>query len=423
MFKSIGRARDKALESTVYGFLKGLAGEFINLNRDDVQFNLSEGKVQLTRVELKDKVKNIVNDALKEQGLEVYLEGGFLEHVELTKFFPTDVLDGDFDYPVSMKITGLVLIFQPTAWRTAEANKKLSKTERADKKKAEDKKKKQDAKDTKEAAKGKKDQPDTLVESFLQGFGHIEVTKIHIRYQDPRTKINIGMNIGMGKKHGGIKIYEPSTKPMSFRSVDKENKNVPKPKQDVVKQVFFPLPSIFINTHATEMIDVKYNFKLQPESTQVLNVGSLFTCSIKLDSRDLGENITVHNPKLDDPLKFALVREQIKVALRTAEEVCPKGTMTPDILIGADTVDNLGFTVTQQQLKHFWIDAEMEKAAEAEKVAKAENVKGSQTALAKYTDPKVGGFVVDPDANIVVDLAAIHTPQSFESLGQGTRST
>jgi hypothetical protein len=160
-------------------------------------------------------------------------------------------------------------------------------------------------------------QPDKLAETFLQGFGHIEIEKIHIRYQDPRKNINIGLNIGMDKEDGGVKIFEPTgdVSPKSFRSVDKENEKKEKPKQDVCKQIYFPLPSIFINPNATEMIDQDYHFEVQAKETQILALGALFTCSVQLDSRNIGKNVTISNPNLRDPLEFNLTKEQIDVAL------------------------------------------------------------------------------------------------------------
>jgi hypothetical protein len=157
MFKAAGRVRDKALEGTVFTFLKGLAGEFIELQRESVGFNLGAGNVDIKKVLFKKKVLDIVDEALKEAGIPVYMSAGFLQHIQLTQFFPTDVLDGDFDYPISAKISGLVLVFQPLALRADEAKKTkaLTKKDAAKKKKADAKRAKNDKKDAKEAAKAK----------------------------------------------------------------------------------------------------------------------------------------------------------------------------------------------------------------------------------------------------------------------------
>eukprot|EP00592_Proboscia_alata_P017904 CAMPEP_0194399630 /NCGR_PEP_ID=MMETSP0174-20130528/126763_1 /TAXON_ID=216777 /ORGANISM="Proboscia alata, Strain PI-D3" /LENGTH=541 /DNA_ID=CAMNT_0039196055 /DNA_START=2493 /DNA_END=4118 /DNA_ORIENTATION=+ len=347
----------------------------------------------------------MINDALHEAGMALYLAHGFLESIELTQFFPTDVLDGDFDYPVCVKLTGLVLVLEPLACLGDHPSLKMNVSD--EEQCAMDELVRLDELEVEES---KKDQPDHLKESFMQGFGEIEVRKIHIRYQDPRKKTNIGLNIGMGKKHGSIKIFECKSNngPKSFRSVDKRNKGVTKPLQDVVKQMYIPLPSIVINPCA-DMIGTEYNFELQPKQYQVVQIGSLMTCSLSLDSRNLGNDITIHNPSLQDDLVFSLSRDQIKVTINVFKELFPH-EVTPDILIGASLLDMVQFTISQEQVQHFFI----EKMLANKEISVPPKKNSSNTSeVNNKTIDEVCAFYIDLETRMIVDTKPIHSAQSF----------
>lgn len=376
MFQQVAKARDRALEGTVFSFLYGLAGDYIELEREGVKFDFSTGHVSFAKMEFKEKVIEMVDQQLAAQGLKLRMAYGCLQQIEMEEFYPQDVLDGDFDYPISAKVDGLVIVLEPTEELGEPPKVTPSKDDGEEKKEAEE------------------PEINMLLETFLQGFGYIEITKIHVRYQDPKDKINIALNIGMGE-YGSIKLWEPkgAEGPKSFRSVDKENEGKEKPLQDVVKQFFFPFPSIEINPNAETMIGSDYNFEPQSQPCAVIPEGSLFTCSIALDSRNLGQDVTIHDPKLRDPLVFRLERAQIKTLLKVAQHLFPKELKeNPDILVGADVLDNVGVTIGKKQLQHFFLD--------------------KQEAEALPEDAP--GFFLDRAARIKIDRAAVHDEASFQ---------
>ena len=151
--------RDAAVEASVFTFISGLAGDYVQLKREDVKFQIKEGTAQMTNLQIKQGVLDKITDALQGADIPAYCAHGFITEIQLSSFYPTDVLDGDFDYPISAKIKGMVIVLEPNAYREAYENRHMTAAEKRKQKKREKAKKKEQKKTTKEAAKARKQQP------------------------------------------------------------------------------------------------------------------------------------------------------------------------------------------------------------------------------------------------------------------------
>jgi hypothetical protein len=91
------------------------------------------------------------------------------------------------------------------------------------------------------------------------------------------------------------------------------NQGVQPPLQDVVKQVIVPLPVISINPRARMITeDSSYDFKLDPDTSQVLKSGAGLQFSLFANSADLGEDVTIKGLRLLNEMRFCLTRDQVE---------------------------------------------------------------------------------------------------------------
>ena len=102
-------------ENSNDNFQKEMMKSLENLTDSELSAIVQYASKLVAKDKTKDAIKDIVNQQLKEQlgKNKVRLTSGCLHEIEMTDFYPQDVLDGDFDYPISARINGLVLVFEP----------------------------------------------------------------------------------------------------------------------------------------------------------------------------------------------------------------------------------------------------------------------------------------------------------------------
>jgi hypothetical protein len=145
----------------------------------------------------------------------------------------------------------MVVVFEPDKILTgAEMTRKQRAKEKKDKAKAakaalkEQKAKEKAKKKALKAGKPyKEDETSLLIKTFLQTFEMLQITRLHIRLQDPTAHPPTAITLCLGSTDlcgkrsvhavalsshklspGGVRIFEPTSSPKSFLSVLDENK-------------------------------------------------------------------------------------------------------------------------------------------------------------------------------------------------------
>jgi hypothetical protein len=348
----IGHLRDEAAESIVYEILKRVLGKYFHLGsrKDTFEFRLSKGQITIHHLDFLPAARDMMTQSLNDAGIPLKLATLQLRKLTVENFFASDMVAGLIDHALNVKIEGVVAVLEPCEIR--EMSAKGEKERKRKEKQTKNMHERMSSRSRVNLAHNEEENS-RMTQTFFETVELVEISKLHIRIQDPVANMNLSLDLGQADGLGGVKIFEPATRPKSFLSAHKENKGLPCPKQDCVKQVFFPMPVLCINPDCSDDIvdpGVEYDFQLQPKHVHVVKRGITYlVATVLLNAASLNE-ITIQGLQWVNELKLLLDADQLATVLHFAELLAPDA-VTLEIRKIAAALDVLGVKLNHEHLE------------------------------------------------------------------------
>jgi hypothetical protein len=357
--EGVGHLRDEAAETVVYEILKRMLAKYFHLKRHTITFKLSKGRIDIHELEFLPAARDMITESLHDADIPLKLSMLQVHRLSVENFFASDVVAGHMDHELTIKIDGVVAILQPCTSSEKEAEETPFHREAERKKREKIRRKSQAEQSAKSLRKAAhvEEENNRMIQTFLQTFELVEISKLHLRIEDPTAKMNMSLDLGQDHGIGGIKIFEPASAPKSFFSAHKENKHLPCPKQDCVKQVFFPMPVLCVNPDCSDDIidaSAQYDFKLQPQHVHVVKRGITYlVATVFLNTANLGDDmvsdITIQGLEWVNEMKALLDARELETVLHFAELLAPDA-ITEQIRQASTALDVLGLKITQNHV-------------------------------------------------------------------------
>jgi hypothetical protein len=216
--------RDETAETFVYGLLKQAVGAYFPMSRHTVDFQLSEGIIDFKQLNFLPAARDMVTQQLHDAGLPLKLVLLQIGGIHIENFFTSDLLDGDIDHCLSITLKDVVVVLEPDRIinEAEKSPKQLAKEKKERVKEAKKLLKAEKAKDKarkkalKKGEKFEEDETSTLVRTFLQTLELGEVTRLHVRLQDPHADPPVNMTFVLGDEDMCGKIRSCSHLSSSF---------------------------------------------------------------------------------------------------------------------------------------------------------------------------------------------------------------